>query len=377
MLVPFLLRAQDERVSVTIEYPGAGAVITNSDSLVLVTARAHVGTPPENLDLVFVIDASDSTERPSGADVDGDGKTGRTPTWTFSRAANTDPGDSVLAAEIAAVQTLLEQLDSRTTRVGVVYFSGDLDPRTPDAATQVALTTNYSWVRDGLDDILRYGPHGRTNMLAGINVATAELLGEKSAVSEPRGGARKVMIFLTDGTPTLPIATSPNHNMRLAIRAARQAARHDIRIDTYAIGEHALSEPVVVVEMAHVTRGVFTPVQDPKDLRSTVTKMNLSDIEEMLVANQTTGRDAQIAIQGVDGWVSALVPLETGKNLIDITARSTSGGVGHEEVEIEYRREPGPGPADDWHRQVRARLLKRYEFSLRSTNLDVRADDKE
>ena len=55
-----------------------------------------------------------------------------------------------------------------------------------------------------------------------------------------------------DGTPTLPLDNSKLQNSRMAIRQAVKAAKLDIRIDTFAIGATALSEPIVVVEMARV-----------------------------------------------------------------------------------------------------------------------------
>ena len=88
---------------------------------------------------------------PAGVEVNGNGVVGE---HRFGPFGITDPGDSILAAEVAAVQTLLDQLDPRTTRVGVVTFGGDSSPFTADAETRVPLTTSYERVRRGLDEII-------------------------------------------------------------------------------------------------------------------------------------------------------------------------------------------------------------------------------
>jgi Mg-chelatase subunit ChlD len=171
---------------------------------------------------------------------------------------NSDGGDSILAAEVQAVRILMEQLDPRTTRVGVVAFSGDRDPMTEDAFTLVPLTSDYRQVQAGLEDLLSAGPNGMTNMASGVQRGLVELLGSYSAYSEKRDEARRIMLFLTDGNPTLPFDGHPAANMRSAISKAVKAREARVRIDTYAIGSEALSEPVVAVEMARVTYGNFS-----------------------------------------------------------------------------------------------------------------------
>ncbi len=183
------------------------------------------------LDVIIALDTSDSTAAPSGADLDGDGKTGVPPSDETTLQsilrqllprAESDPEDSILAAEVAGVRQLLQHLDPRTTRVGIVRFSGDDDPHTPDAYTEVPLTADYRKVEDGLEVLLWRGPLGLTNMVAGVNLATIELLGSKSASSTEREGAERVIMFLSDGLPTLPLENQHPQNAKLAIE---QAAR--------------------------------------------------------------------------------------------------------------------------------------------------------
>ena len=368
------------KLTLEIAAPAQNAVIGDPGGTAFVSGRAlALYGEYQEFDIVFVIDTSDSTAAPSGADVDGDGLIGHRRGESFLSIfgkilplPNSDRGDSVLAAEVAAVETLLEQLDPRTTRVGVVYFSGDLDPLTPDATTMVPLTTNYDHVRKGLYEILKYGPHGRTNMLAGVNIGTIELLGTASAYSERRPDARKIMIFLTDGTPTLPMQSSPNQNMRMAIRAAKKAGRHDIRIDTYAIGERALSEPVVVVEMAHVTQGVFTPVRNPRDLRSVFEHVDFAQISDLRIHNKTTSAPASYLRRHPDGTFSALLPMRDGRNTIEIYARANDGTEARRFVRVRFLASAEMQRLDPRLTAQRNRLLENRLLDLQRKSLEIR-----
>jgi Mg-chelatase subunit ChlD len=315
-----------ERIAIRIDTPTPGPVGVDSAGMVFVSgvALAHSGEVPR-FDVVFVLDVSGSTADASGADVNGDGEISRRGRGGLLGIGGGQNPDSILAAEVAAVGTLLDQLDSRTTRVGVVIFSGDQDPRTPDAFVEVELTRDYGRVRVALDDILLEGPHGGTNMHSGILRGTVELLGSKSAVSSRREGAQRIMMFLTDGVPTLPDLYSSHESAREAIRVARKAAKRGVRIHTFAIGREATRQPLAPLEVARATGAVFTPVEDPRDLQAAIENASFSDIEQLRIRNATTGDDARYRLRNPDGTFSGLVPLAQGRNVIEVFARSTSG----------------------------------------------------
>ena len=248
--------ADPGRLTLRIDAPAPGRVSVDRAGMVFVSgiAFAHSGELPK-VDVVFVLDVSGSTADASGADVNGDGKVTRGGRGRLLGLGRSQNPDSILAAEIAAVRTLLDQLDTRTTRVGVVIFSGDDNPRSPDAFVEVELTRDYRRVNEALDGLLIDGPNGGTNMHAGILRGTVELLGSKSAVSRRRPGAQRIMMFLTDGIPTLPYQLSSRESAVRAIEVARMAAKHDVRIYTYAIGRQATRQPLVPLEAARVTGG--------------------------------------------------------------------------------------------------------------------------
>lgn len=320
-------------VHLEIDVPGENALIGDPAGLAFLAGRAIAGPERlEDFDVVFAIDTSRSTEAPSGKDIDGDGTVGRRGSrsilgrlGSLLHLPASDPDDSVLAAEVAAVRQLLEHLDPRSTRVGVVTFAGDLKPRSPDASTAVPLTSEYDRVREGLDQILAVGPWGETNMAAGVRRATIELLGTPSAYSERRE-AQRILIFVTDGRPNLPFpGQSLRRNAAAAIRQARMAGRVGVRVDTYAVGWRALREPIAPVEMARATGGTYTPVVHPGNLPEILEPAGFVEIERLEVENRTTGERAEYLIRGADGSFSALVPMQEGENRVRVVARATDG----------------------------------------------------
>lgn len=366
---------------VELAAPAPHALIGGEDGRVFVTGRAlSKASTADSFDVVIVIDTSYSTSAPSGADIDGDGSTGRhylgnipILKWLLP-FGNTDRDDCILAAEIAAARTLLDQLDARTTRVGVVGFSGDSRSATADARTVVPLTSRYRSVRNGLSVLLQEGPHGRTNMLAAVQVATAELGGFGNAISEPRldpEEGTRVVLFMTDGRPTLPVAQAPMENARLAIRAARDASNYEIRIDTFAIGRHASREPVAPVEMAAVTEGLFTPVEDPRDLVAVFENVNLARLVGVQVHNETTGEDADHVFVGADGLFSALVQLQDGVNWLEVTAVDADGAEGRQRIPVKRMPEAQAQRLTARLEERRLRLLENQLAELRRRGLEI------
>jgi hypothetical protein len=369
----------------SIESPSSGSVIGDPTGMAFVSGKAiALYGEYQTFDIVFVIDTSDSTAEPSGADIDGNGIVGERRGAKYLSILgrvlplpNTDKGDSVLAAEIAGCRVLLKQLDPRTTRVGVISFAGDSNALTPDAQTEVPLTSDYAKVERALDSIFRRGPEGMTNMVAAMNLATIELLGTQSAYSTRREGAKRVVMFLTDGQPTLPLEGASLQNAKMAIQQAVRAAKLDIRVDTFAIGEEALSEPVVVVEMARVSNGVFTPVRNPKDLRAVFEDVSFSSIEKLEVRNKTTGKLADYVVPNPDGTFSALLAMNEGKNTLEVYARSTDGTEGRREVTVSFLAGAEAQQLSPRMMAQRNRLLENRLLDLQRRNIEIKTEEDE
>jgi len=384
---PITAKAQGRpRLQLSIDTPEQGAVVGSIGGMAFLSGKAlaHFGEF-QTFDIMFVVDTSSSTEAPSGADVDGDGEIGvrkeppllPIPLLASLLGSNSDTGDSVLAAEVAAMQTLLDQLDPRTTRVGLIGFSGDADALTPDAETYVELTSEFQKVRRGLDGILSSGPRGKTNMMAGVRVGTVELIGSQTAFSTKREGARRIMIFLTDGIPTLPFENSSHQNRRLAVEAAKVASNAQIRIDTYAIGPEALDRPDVVIDMAGVSSGIFTPVRDPRDLSTIFEDVSFSDIEEFRIKNKTTNAPADYLLRNADGTFSALIKMNEGMNEVEVYARSTDGTEGTRNLKVRFLESAEPQALDPALVTQRNRLMENALMDLKRERLEIETERDE
>ena len=389
LLLVALLVASDARsqggLRITLEAPASEAVVATSEGRVFVTGRAlAVADRQGQFDVIVVIDTSKSTAAPSGADVDGDGKVGvemgaRSLPFVgrLLDLSSDDPGDNILAAEVAAAQTLLDQLDPHTTRVGIVAFSGDRDPETRDAFTAAPLTVNYAKVRRALSRLLEEGPHGKTNMHAAIHAGITELEGGVDALSEPREGARRIMLFMSDGRPTLPIRRASHKNVRMAVEAAREAASAGIRIDCFAIGEEATRDSAAISEMAAVTKGLFVPVEHPRDLTAAFGDVVLADVSVLRVTNRTTDRPAEQMLVDPDGRFSAFVNLADGPNLLEVWARASDGLEARKTVTVHQMPEATGTVLAARILEQRRRLMENELLQVRRRRLEVEAQRDE
>ena len=121
-----------EKVSVVVDTPRPNQVIRSRLDMAHLKGNAISGNRPTDFDVMLVLDVSGSTAYPSGADVDGDGEVGAQAFAPLGATdhRNTDPGDSILAAEVQASRALVDNLDPERVRVGVVSFSGEFNPET-------------------------------------------------------------------------------------------------------------------------------------------------------------------------------------------------------------------------------------------------------
>jgi hypothetical protein len=285
----------------------------------------------QHFDLVVVIDTSESTALPAGVDVDGDGSVGQ-PLPPGRRAGSTDPGDSILAAEVAAAKTLVAGLDPRSTRVGVVTFAGQAEATRTGrvrieraALTREPLTSDPRRLRRALDAVEDEGAWGMTHMAAGIDLASLELLGLAGALSRHDAESTKAILFFTDGEPTLPSLDSAAANVGAVLAAAQRARRAGVRIDSFAIGPEALAGPLSTVEMASITDGLFTPVRHPGSLVRSMALVSFARIEMLTVRNLTTGQNAYEERLHADGAWDALVPVAPGRNELEVRVRGAGG----------------------------------------------------
>ncbi len=373
------------RIHLDIEYPPNNAVVAESACGVFVSGRAlALHGQLRHFDVILVIDTSRSTVEPTGADINGNGIVGKAYLGRIGSIFNTgstDPGDSILAAEVAAARRLLHGLDPRSTRVGVVSFAGELQdnqggiftrgPRRP-AITLEPLTDDYGRVKRALDSIAARDPAGATHMAAGVDQATVELMGLRGALSKNNPHSEKIVLFFTDGQPTLPYGPGfESDNVRAVLRAANRAQRANIRIHSFAIGPDALEGPVATVEMAARTDGFFTPVRHPGDLVDAVEEVSFANLEAVTLESLTTGKPAEHFRMTADGSWAGFMRMELGENKIKVQARASDGTEAAETVSVTMVKEAPDPPVPSQLVVARNRLLETCLRSLKQVRVSV------
>jgi hypothetical protein len=348
-------RAGDSQaVKIEIRSPRPGETLRNKTDMAPLAGLAIAGERPTSFDVMLVLDVSGSTEYPSGIDVDNDGVTGQTERSVMPGVAdtpNTDPDDSILAAEVAASKALLESLDPQRIHVGVASFSGEIDPNTGraanpanDAQLEQAITADYNAVRGALEAVRLRGPSGGTNMQAGVKLALRELAGLPGAVSVPRPNAKKVILFLTDGKPSLPFGLAnveDKEDMLAAIDAATLAKVAGVMLNVYGLGPSAIDYPVAATEMAKATSGTYTPVRTPGDIVALLSGVSFANVEDVVAVNLTLMEWAgpNDILLAPDGSFKGFVPVRPGMNRIRVSALASDGSRGSTEFDLQFAQQ--------------------------------------
>jgi von Willebrand factor type A domain len=327
---------------VQIHSPKNGDTISQEQNLVFVSGKvATSAARSANVDIMLLLDASGSTAHYAGVDLAGmdqlpeSGSGFNTPQIFIGGMSVGGPAmrnlrNSILAAEVIAARRLLTQLNSQTTRVGVVSFG-------ERAKLVQPLTHEFERVRQALDEVYKAGPYGGTNMVEGIRTGITELMGMGS--SEKKTDALKVEFLLTDGFPTMPIGGGQRatpQDTDLAINAARLAGRAGIKVHVFALGEEALSYPRAAVGIAKQSGGIYTPVSRPVDILSVVENISAVGVDYVQIVNQTSGQKASQLRVAADGFFSAAIPVIEGRNQIDVFARASDGSNGKDSISINY-----------------------------------------
>ena len=338
---PILLISAEPKVR--IHSPKHGSTISQEQNLVFVSGKvATTAARSANVDIMLLLDASGSTAQYAGIDLAGmdqlpeTGSGFNTPQIFIGGMSVGGPAmrnlrNSVLAAEVIAARRLLMQLNSETTRVGVVSFG-------ERAKLVQPLTHEFDRVRLALDEVYKAGAYGGTNMVEGIRTGITELMGMGS--SEKKTDAVKVEFLLTDGFPTMPIGggkSATPQDTDLAINAARLAGRAGIKVHVFALGEEALSYPRAAVGIAKQSGGTYTPVSRPVDILSVVENISAVGVDYVQIVNQTSGQKASQLRLAADGFFSAALPVIEGRNQIDVFARASDGSNGKDSISINYQ----------------------------------------
>ena len=316
--------------------PREGAVVTEPH--VTVTGRAEPQTRPvAAFDVMIVMDTSGSTNVPAAVGE----RAGAAGSIFAGPLGIPMGGPTILHAEVAAARRFVDVADRSVTRIGLVTFSeGGGGPRPGNAWVEQPLTTDYDAVRRALERIAQRTPYGGTDMVAGLRLAVRELRALDGADSAPRADARKVVLFMTDGFPTLPYpaqAMIDPRNVGATLDAARLAAKGSIVIHTFCLGREALSAPVVCRDAARITGGTYQPVQRPADIVNLLPATNIGQVDLVSVRNATTGQMARRLDVDATGRFSADVPLAPGANRLVAQVQGAAPDAAMATMIVHYR----------------------------------------
>ena len=344
-------------VRIVIDSPTPGSTFQNKVHQAPIRGSALADRDrPAKFDVMLVIDVSGSTSWASGVDVDGDGEVGFDPQQELVEKGtypdglrSTDPQDTILDAEIVAAEALVASLDPERVRVGVISFAGEMNVNTgaresfsqQDAWLEVPLTSDYRRAQSAIRGILARGSHGATNFAAGLRLAVRELAALSRSKSKARPGAKKVVLFLTDGVPTFPIGLGSSidpGDTEAALAAARLARTAGITINTYALGPGALTSPLAATEIARITAGTFLPVENPGQIISFLQGVTFANIDDVVFTNLTTREVSTDVSLAPDGSFNGFVPVREGVNRVRVTALATDGTSGQVEFDLAFER---------------------------------------
>jgi hypothetical protein len=220
-------------------------------------------------DVVIAIDRSASTRTPTGMDLDGNGLIG-----DFRDSDYTDPSDSLLAAQLAAVARLVEVARLGGMRFAIVSWSGrgefplDDNPKPwvdrRDARLEVALTDDYEALEAAVARVARRGSEGSSSFAPAMRLALRSF--ERNPSSRER---RQRVLFLSDSpgpTRYAPMSRIARDDPRMLLEA-RRALESGVPFYSFGIGEAAQTEPAhALSQIAGATGGTYRPVSDPRNL---------------------------------------------------------------------------------------------------------------
>lgn len=323
-------RSAPEPQQVWLEWgrPEDGARVAGPVGWVEVRGWAGVGNPVQH-DVAIVVDVSGSTAIASGTDVDGDGKLGRKrrhiEAWrTFNpRHYSSDPGDTVLAAELLATRRLVELLDPDRTRIGLVAFSGG-------ARILAPLGSEPARIDGVLTDLEEAFGSGATNLAAAIGRAAEVLLAGDASGAE----RQKHLLILSDGWPTAP--GSAVLAAQSALEAAQEAADAGIRIHTFALGLGDIGEDDVYAKVAALTGGHYRRLDEPGAIVNELPRVDLAEVAAVEIENATSGTEGRAVRVRPDGSFDGFLLLAPGENRVRVTARGDAGGVRTDERRVRF-----------------------------------------
>ena len=271
--------------------------------------RASASGPAGPTRIALLIDATGSTNRPSGADLDHDGRE-----------------ESILIAEVVAGRQLLAELETVEAKspgtafeMSIVRFGTEVKVMAPLA--KMSEPQGLKSLRVALDRVAADGTVGDNNDPVGFDEAVKALkIGERAG--------KYVILFMSDGGVSLSrLATGGLQN---TLDAAARAGLAGVIVHTVGMGKEfsgvipqtpafppSPSDGVEILASAAALGapgGIVTPLPLPADVVKIVPHLPIfevpeADIQEVQVVNESNGKPALSVQLSRDGAFQAEVPV--------------------------------------------------------------------
>jgi len=266
-------------LQIEIQSPSAAFTAAEGETVVEVEGIASAIGGVRYLDMIFVMDTSQSLR-------------------------GTDPSDYRSAGAIGLVRNLSSKSD---IKIGVVSFDSRGD-----------LVQPMTSKRDKVVEVLRDLPRsGSTDLAAGISTALEELK------RNGRPGSSRVIMLFTDG----------KSNEKKAFDAAMQSQHKGVTIQTLLLGSDTKGTSILDT-IAWATGGSFVQVTDPTMLPQAFLDLRTTGVDSVTLS--VNGSEPVIA-KLAGGTFAGKVPLEVGENRIVAFATSLDGETQESIVTVNVR----------------------------------------
>lgn len=255
------------KLQIEIQSPSADFTVDEGETTIEVEGIASAIGGVRYLDMIFVMDTSQSLR-------------------------STDPKDYRSTGAIGLVRNLSPRSD---IKIGVVSFDNKGELAQP-------MTSDRDMVVRALRDLPR---SGSTNLAAGILAALAEL--EENG----RQGSSRVVMLFTDGMS----------NERKAYEAAVHAHSRGVTVQTLLLGSSKTGTSILDT-IAWATGGSFVQVTDPTMLPQAFLDLRTTGVDSVTLS--VNGADP-VPARLAGGTFAGSVPLEVGENRIVALATSLEG----------------------------------------------------
>jgi len=271
--------AEQGALQIEIQSPSVNHSLSEGETTVEVEGIASAIGGVRYLDMIFVMDTSQSLR-------------------------STDPSDFRSEGAVGLVRSLSPRSD---IKIGVVSFDSK-------GALVQPMTSERERVVEALRDLPR---SGSTNLAAGLLTALREL--EKNG----RPGSSRVIMLFTDG----------KSNERKAYEAAVQSHYQGVTVQTLLLGSDTKGTSILDT-VAWATGGSFVQVTDPTLLPKAFLDLRTTGVDSVTLS---VNGSEPVTAKLVGGTFTGNVPLEVGENRIIAFATSLDGQTQESIVTVNVR----------------------------------------